>query len=124
MFKKIKNRKGFTLIELIVVIAILAVLAAIIIPTVSNSIARAQQARDLANARSIYAREVIAVLNGAPTVTANDDGDFILTGPDSLACELTYDANTRVISTFTCTTGTPSRGTYALTNGEIVFTAP
>lgn len=123
MFKKIKNRKGFTLIELIVVIAILAVLAAIIIPTVSNSIARAQQARDLANARSIYAREVIAVLNGAPTVPAVD-GEFILTGPDSLECELTYDANTRVISTFTCTTGTPSRGTYALTNGEIVFTAP
>jgi type IV pilus assembly protein PilA len=52
MFKKIKNRKGFTLIELIVVIAILAVLAAIIIPTVANNIARAEDARDLANARS------------------------------------------------------------------------
>ena len=31
------NKKGFTLIEMLVVIAIIAVLVAIIVPTVSNS---------------------------------------------------------------------------------------
>ncbi len=54
MFKRAqKNKKGFTLIELIVVVAILAILAAIAIPVFSNM---SQEARDnvqLANARMI-----------------------------------------------------------------------
>ncbi len=45
--KKMKNRKGFTLVELIVVIAILAILAGIAIPVYSNYIKKANEAADL-----------------------------------------------------------------------------
>ena len=48
-----KNRKGFTLIEMLVVIAIIAILVAIIIPTVSNATLRAKAATDAANLRSV-----------------------------------------------------------------------
>ena len=48
-----KNRKGFTLIEMLVVIAIIAILVAIIIPTVSNATSRAKAATDAANLRSV-----------------------------------------------------------------------
>ena len=41
--KKFKNRKGFTLIELIVVIVILGTLLAILIPSVGNAKQRAQE---------------------------------------------------------------------------------
>ncbi len=44
--KKMKNRKGFTLVELIVVIAILAILAAVAIPVYSNYIKKANEASD------------------------------------------------------------------------------
>ncbi len=44
--KKMKNRKGFTLVELIVVIAILAILAAVAIPVYSNYISKANEAAD------------------------------------------------------------------------------
>ena len=47
------NRKGFTLIEMLVVIAIIAILVAIIIPTVSSAIAKAKAATDAANLRTI-----------------------------------------------------------------------
>ena len=54
MFKLMRrNRKGFTLIELIVVIAILAILAAIAIPTFSGITDSANERVALANARSI-----------------------------------------------------------------------
>lgn len=120
MFKKIKNRKGFTLIELIVVIAILAVLAAIIIPTVANSIERAQQGRDLANSRSLYAREVIAVLNDTPGGVPDATGVVTVTGPDGLSCEYTFNAGTRVITTFECTATEGSIYTLDPDTGEIL----
>ena len=47
------SRKGFTLIEMLVVIAIIAILVAIIIPTVSSAIAKAKAATDAANLRTI-----------------------------------------------------------------------
>lgn len=58
------NKKGFTLIEMLVVIAIIAVLVAIIIPVVGNSTAKAEAATDAANLRSAKATLTIAVLNG------------------------------------------------------------
>lgn len=47
--KRKNNKKGFTLIELIVVLAILAILAAIIVPTTFGAITNAKKAADNAN---------------------------------------------------------------------------
>lgn len=47
------NKKGFTLVELVIVIAILAILAAIAIPTVSNVISTANTNVDKANAQTV-----------------------------------------------------------------------
>ena len=51
--KKRLNKKGFTLIEMLVVIAIIAVLVAIIIPVVVSSTDKANAATDAANLRSV-----------------------------------------------------------------------
>ncbi len=48
-----KRRKGFTLVELLTVVAILAVLAAILIPVASNAIISAKQSSSLARLRGI-----------------------------------------------------------------------
>ena len=48
-----RNKKGFTLIEMLVVIAIIAVLVSVIIPTVTSATTKAQAAADAANLRSI-----------------------------------------------------------------------
>lgn len=62
-----KNKKGFTLIELVVVIAILGILAAILIPVIGGFIKRANEARDYANARNLY--------NCVAMVLATQDAD-------------------------------------------------
>ena len=66
------NKKGFTLIEMLVVIAIIAVLVAIVVPAVSNSTTKAQASTDAANLRSIKAEAQIAVLNNGYTAPADD----------------------------------------------------
>lgn len=51
--KKRLNKKGFTLIEMLVVIAIIAVLVAIIIPVTRAATAKANASTDAANLRSV-----------------------------------------------------------------------
>ena len=43
---KASKKRGFTIVELIIVIAVIAILAAVLIPTFSNLINKAQQSVD------------------------------------------------------------------------------
>ena len=59
MFKKFADKKAFTLMEMLIVVAIIAVLVAIAIPTFSGQIERANEAADAANIRAAYAEAVL-----------------------------------------------------------------
>ena len=54
--KKAKeNKKGFTLAELLIVVAIIAVLVAISIPIFTSQLEKSKEATDAANLRAAYA---------------------------------------------------------------------
>ena len=59
MMKRLQEKKGFTLAELLIVVAIIAVLVAIAIPIFSAQLEKSREATDVANVRSAYA-EVVA----------------------------------------------------------------
>ena len=65
--KKRLNKKGFTLIEMLVVIAIIAVLVAIIIPVTNAATAKANAAADAANLRSVMGEANILLVAKDPT---------------------------------------------------------
>lgn len=72
--KKKLNRKGFTLAELLVVVAILGILVAISVPLFSSRLEAAKKSTDEANARA--AKAVAAALMMEDTaLTGGDDGD-------------------------------------------------
>ena len=76
MFKKL-NKKGFTLAELLVVVAIIGVLVAVSIPIFTSQLEKAREATDLANLRAAYAECSTSVLTGESSsskVKATADG--------------------------------------------------
>lgn len=54
-----RNRKAFTIVELVIVIAVIAVLAAVLVPTFSDVIAKSQDSKALQEAKSAYTNYVI-----------------------------------------------------------------
>lgn len=50
--KKLKEQRGFTLVEMLIVVAIIAILVAVSIPMVNASLERVRQATDAANERA------------------------------------------------------------------------
>ena len=59
------NKKGFTLAELLIVVAIIAVLIAIAIPVFGAQLERARDSQSAANIRSAYAQAMVVSLDEA-----------------------------------------------------------
>ncbi len=101
-----KNNKGFTLAELLIVVAIIAVLVAVAIPVFTNQLEKSREATDVANVRSAYAEIMTQYLeDGAEhsmTVTAQQKQDGWQTQPqpglmtqiNGTEAKVTFDAKT------------------------------
>lgn len=74
--KKRLNKKGFTLIEMLVVIAIIAVLVAIIIPVTRAATAKANASTDAANLRSVMGEANTLLMTKDPTGSILQTAEF------------------------------------------------
>ncbi len=68
-----QNKNGFTLMEMLIVIAIIAVLIAVAIPVFASQLEKAREATDLANVRSAYAKVSTEALLGNSETTVTVD---------------------------------------------------
>ena len=81
-----QNKNGFTLMEMLIVIAIIAVLIAVAIPVFASQLEKTREATDLANVRSAYAQVSTEALlgdseaapNGTCVVSYKEDYGIIL----------------------------------------------
>ena len=99
------NKRGFTLAELLIVVAIIAVLAAIAIPVFSAQLNRSKYQTDMANARSIYSE-----LSADYLARSGKDQ----TGKVTMEYKKT-DNSTGTVSLSTTATSFNDAGTYTLT---------
>lgn len=71
MNKRLHNKKGFTLIELIVVIAIIAILAAVLIPRFTGFTKDANEKAAISNARNILVAVEAMLTQGDTDITVD-----------------------------------------------------
>ena len=64
------NKKGFTIVELVIVIAVIAILAAVLIPTFTGVVANAEKAAAKSNAKAEYQKYTI---ENSDAVTVTND---------------------------------------------------
>lgn len=84
----VKNGKGFTLAELLIVVAIIGVLVAISIPIFSKQLEKSRDTTSVANLRSAYAEAMTYAVqyngsdfpNGATSMTPSDNPNITLYG--------------------------------------------
>jgi type IV pilus assembly protein PilA len=118
MFKKL-NKKGFTLAELLIVVAIIGVLVAVSIPIFTAQLKKSKAAVDAANARSIYSELSADYLanSGAYTITVAGSG---VGGGTVTLTETTGEVNTfKFNDTCTALTITGGSGTTATPKVEL-----
>ena len=106
MNKNKKNRKGFTIVELVIVIAVIGILATVLVPTFGNVISDAKEKAALQEAKNIYTSYVTEHVDEASFTT---DADKLYVTVKNI--------------TFKCNGGNLTKHTAALTTGDIELTA-
>ena len=75
---KKNNKKGFTLAELLIVVAIIAVLVAIAIPVFTSQLEKSRESTDAANIRAAYAEIMSEAVLGEKIAADKDYGVYLI----------------------------------------------
>ncbi len=105
------KKRGFTIVELVIVIAVIAILASVLVPTFSNVVKKAKESAAMQNARSAWVSYLADMADKAQDLPT-DDG-CIKSG------EFYYEVKAGTFTGAKCTK-TEAHKIYTIADGKIV----
>ena len=111
--QKKSNKKGFTLVEIIVVLVILAILAAIAVPSVLGYVNETKEERYIQEAHSIY---VVIQTEEAKAEALGEKPDYTATG----ICKKAKDMTKLTVNSINATAEVKDESGKVTTKGEYV----
>lgn len=126
MFKKLKeNKKGFTLVELIVVLVILAILAALLVPALTGYIDKAKKKSVIAETRQCVMAAQTLVDEEYAKVSSNvaiEVGADKAVTPDAIKKLAEVNGTVGTVTLTEATSETPNKiATLEYTDGKTVY---
>lgn len=112
------KKRGFTIVELVVVIAVIAILASVLIPTFSDIVTKAKKTAALQDARNAYTQALVEHLD--ESTACGEGGHTIGTGENAWTVKFKSDGTATI-------TGKVDKTDYTFTvgaNGKITQTTP
>jgi prepilin-type N-terminal cleavage/methylation domain-containing protein len=105
MTKKLKNKKAFTLTELIVVIAVIGILAAVLIPSLTGYVEKAKKSASQQEASAVYTvyQTWLVEIDGTTVTDATDS--FISYYRNSIGLKESQSLNITITNVSTTGTG-------------------
>ena len=99
------NRKGFTITELVIVIAVIAILAAVLIPTFTSIITKAQKSSAMQEARAAFTEYMASVDYADGKTPASQvvikGGDYFFVAEDGKFDDTAYATEAEACADFT-----------------------
>jgi type IV pilus assembly protein PilA len=122
--------KGFTLMEMLIVVAIIAVLVAIAIPIFTAQLNKAKESADAANARSMYAVLAAAYMSGDTattdnsTISANSTITITVTNDDSTTTTNSFEFSSVVTAGKVTAGGSDTSPSVSVTTNGTTYSYP
>ena len=124
IMKKNKNKKGFTLVELIVVLVILAILAAILVPALLGYIDKAREKQYTEEAHSIYTASQVVLDEKYAASEALTGATYTWAATSAEVKEVNSMVDPTAVSTITITPkDSTDHGKYTIGTMTIDFTS-
>ena len=107
------NKKGFTIVELVIVIAVIAILAAVLIPTFAGVVEKANKSAALQAAKNAYVEDLAAYNGNYSAVIAKD------TVVDGYTVQGTFAFSNGAVTSYIFTGNTNYDVVYTTTAGTV-----
>ena len=114
-----KMKKGFTIVELIIVIAVIAILAAVLFPTFTSVTDRAKESAALQEAKNAYTVAYADALADGYINAADDEDGNTDNGIQIMQGNYSFTMVDGALSSVDCTAGEYANYSFTVSNGAI-----
>ena len=108
------KKRGFTIVELVIVIAVIAILASVLVPTFANVVTKAKKSAAMQNARSAWTAYLVDLADGGNALPDKDVNGCIESG------DYHFEIKAGTFTGKECSNTTANHNIYTIANGKIV----